>query len=205
MSGETDTIPSVKNCSNELTKISLTDGKERLAELPEVHLMGDSLVRNVRASKGSNAITWCYPGIRVENLMTRVEGVLKSATDNPLVVVHAGSNNIKGDRPAIVVEHLHQFTKEVHRVRPRAKILISTALPRFDRGSEGTNDVAEIAQELFFLCRRHRLAMVDASKELTSDPERHFSNDGLHLTEEGKAVFTSVLQDAIVKFIEKNY
>ncbi len=176
---------------------------------PDVHLLGDSIVRNVRVGKPGKATTWCYPGTRVEHLTTRVKTVLLKASKNPVVVLHAGTNNIGMDSPRGVAERLRHLTMEVRRVRPGARIVLSAILPRFARRpgvmDRFNSEVRQISRDVFHLCRHEGFAFVDATQELLRDPVRYYLRDGLHLTSEGKQVLSTIMAKAVLGLGQGNW
>jgi lysophospholipase L1-like esterase len=185
-----------------------TDEIQSPVEPNEVHLMGDSIVRGVKVGKPGKATTWCYPGTRVEHLTSRVKSVLKNAGPKPVVVVHAGTNNLDTDSPRGLSERLRNLAREVHRVRPKARMLISSILPRFDHGFRGLggfpNKVLPFAREISVFCQREGIECVDASQELLQNPGRYYAHDGLHLTQEGKQLLGSFLAGATVGLCQGN-
>lgn len=178
------------------------------SQSPEVHLIGDSIVRGVRVGRPGKATTWCYPGTRVEHLTTRVRPVLKRSGRNPVLVVHAGTNNVPMDSPKGVAERLRHLIQEARRVRSGVRIVVSSVLPRFDRGRRNSGDlsssVRQTAREMSLLCSRERVMFVDASQALLRNPGKHYARDGLHLTVAGKAVLGSFLEKAVRRLDQGN-
>ena len=163
----------------------------------EVLLMGDSLVRGVRAGKPGQATTLCYPGVRVEHLTSRVEAALGKASQSPVVVLHVGTNNLSSSSPGQLRGRVRQLFQAVRRVRPLAKVVYSNITPRDDSRSSHTFHpnlaVQRYSHELFELCRHSGVTWVDAAPDLLRDPKRYYLPDRLHLTEEGKVIMGGVL------------
>lgn len=187
---------------------SETDVQPPLNPPTEVHLIGDSIVRGVRVGKSDKTITWIYPGTRVEHITTRLKTILYKATPKPVLVVHAGTNNVPMDSPRGVAERLRHLIQEARRVRSGARIVISGILPRFDRRKRNAVDlglaVRQISQEVSLLCRQEGVTYVDASGELLKNPQRYYMRDGLHLTAEGKVILGSVLEKAVAGLHQGN-
>lgn len=173
------------------------EGKAHSTCPREVYLIGDSIVRGVRVGRPGKATTLCYPGTRVEHLTTRVQNVLSKASAAPIVVVHAGTNNIPMDSPKGIAERMRHFIREVRLVRPRAGVIVSNILPRFDGEFRNPkvrlNMVRQISQELSLLCRREGVSFFNAGPCLNDDMGKYYLRDGLHLNLEGKQLLGSEL------------
>jgi hypothetical protein len=169
----------------------------------EVHLVGDSIVRGVRVGRPGQAATWCYPGTRVEHLTTRIGAVLSKASPKPVVVVHAGTNNMQMDSPRGLAERLRHLVRKIRDVRPEAGVVISAILPRFDGGLPGYS-LRQFGHEISLVCRDEHVTFANATWELLRDPRKYFLRDGLHLSAEGKLVLSSVLSKAVLSMEQGN-
>ncbi|MGH0153496.1 UNVERIFIED_CONTAM: hypothetical protein FKN15_025367 [Acipenser sinensis] len=73
------------------------------AKRREVMIVGDSILRNTASSVRSLdplTTTVCYlPGASVKHITENVDRLLERTGDDPVVVVHIGTNNIERDRP----------------------------------------------------------------------------------------------------------
>src|ERR1700678_2874085 len=129
-SGDAPSIPMVNRFAvlgRAGTSSSVDDGASQPTTIgiPEVVLMGDSLVRGVRvrdSNKPVNSTTYCYPGVRVQHLTAQVKHVLGKVGPCPVVVMHVGANNVAVDSPGQLVGHVGACVREIRRLRPQARV-----------------------------------------------------------------------------------
>ncbi|MBI2481786.1 MAG: hypothetical protein HYV60_25020 [Planctomycetia bacterium] len=115
-----------------------------------------------------------------------------------IVVVYAGDNDIAHDKtPQRVYDDVKQLVELIHHKSPKTKIVYIAVKPSIKRWAlvdqvrEANRLITELASS------DERLVFVDVDKPMIGDdgmPRKElFVEDGLHLSEEGYAIWTSLV------------
>ncbi|XP_057193704.1 uncharacterized protein LOC130556584 isoform X2 [Triplophysa rosa] len=100
-------------------------------------VIGDSIVRNVRASSTKGKVrTHCFPGARVLDVSAQVPEILKDEAKVGAVVLHAGVNDVRMRQSEILKRDFRSLIETVRNASATARIIVSGPLPTYRRGNE---------------------------------------------------------------------
>ncbi|XP_057183570.1 uncharacterized protein LOC130550182 [Triplophysa rosa] len=115
--------------------------RNRFAALCEMEcnavVIGDSIVRNVRASFTQGKVrTHCFPGaLDVLDVSAQVTAILKDNANVGAVALHAGMNDVRILQSEILKRDFRSLIDMVRNASPTARIIISGPLPTYRRGN----------------------------------------------------------------------
>ncbi|PIK40491.1 hypothetical protein BSL78_22652 [Apostichopus japonicus] len=149
-------------------------------------LCGDSLVRYVdrefcRADKAKR-VRVCLPGAKIQDVSNRVN---KIVSDEEVVVVQVGTNNVQKESQNIIQSRYHELMCRL--ASTRAKVVICSLLPRFDN-KVLSEKIVTLNGLLYSLCADFGFTFVDMWSSFQGRRDL-FARDGLHLANTGASLF----------------
>jgi len=150
-------------------------------------IIGDSIVRNI---KKPSALTYCFPGAKVTDIMKKIPSIL---ADHPLintVVLHVGCNDIPKQSSEILKQDFIQLINSlpIH----SKKFFISGPLPSLNRGIGRFSRTLSLHTWLKLTCTARNIAFVDNFNLFWKRPA-FFQRDGIHPNGLGSRTLTDNL------------
>uniref|UniRef100_UPI00398EB7F6 uncharacterized protein n=1 Tax=Pristiophorus japonicus TaxID=55135 RepID=UPI00398EB7F6 len=161
-------------------------------------VIGDSMVRGIdRRFCGRNRdsrMVCCLPGARVKDVSERVQDILKWEGEQPVVVVHIGTNDIGKKRDEVL---RNEFKELGAKLKSRtSKVVISGLLP-VPRDSQSRNRrIAQMNTWLEQWCSREGFKFLGHWDRFWGRWDQ-YKPDGLHLGRTGTNVLGGVFASAV--------
>ena len=171
----------------------------------EVRMVGDSIIRGQlsefcgRAPRSRKR--FCIPGGDVDDVCDALDYVTNDMSNESLLLVHVGSNNIPRTRSE---ELLEKYKKMIDKIKCKTNnILISGVLPRIGAANVFFSRAFSLNNRLESLCRQEGVQFINTWNHFYEQPLM-FSGDGLHLNAVGSARFGRLMSEAVHTFWRKN-
>ena len=161
----------------------------------KIVVTGDSMLNGVNEkglSKSHNVKVKNYPGATSEDILDKIDDLLKVKPD--CLLVHVGTNDLTNN-----VNLLSSVKKMVNKVKnssPNTKLVFSSVILRKDK-KDISKKVGETNQRLKNYCKQKNIDFVDNSNII----EEHLGSKKLHLNKRGN----SILAKNILKFLRDSY
>ena len=156
-------------------------------------ILTDSIGKYV--SRFPNGIVHAFPGVTLERLAKKI---LNDPTlinlNNCYVLVHVGTNNLQTHSLEEIRELYEQLVAVILSVNPRARVLISSILPRAVDYSETQLKIRKINDNLRFYPIPNTIFLLAYGPFLRGGAPRGelYARDGLHLLPAGVALLRQV-------------
>ena len=160
-------------------------------EKKKIVVTGDSILNGVNEkglSKSHNVKVKNYPGATSEDILDKIDDLLKVKPD--CLLVHVGTNDLTNN-----VNLLNSVKKMVNKVKnssPNTKLVFSSVILRKDK-KDISKKVGETNQRLKNYCKQKNIDFVDNSNII----EEHLGSKKLHLNKRGN----SILEKNIFKYL----
>ena len=141
---------------------------------PTSLIIGDSIVRYV---KDRSAVTHCFPGAKVPDILEQIPNLLADYPHVKKVVVHVGTNDTANQQSELLKRdfiHLFNSLKVCGK-----QVFISGPIPPLGRGVGRFSRVLSLHTWLQSECCSHNLMFID-NFNLFWERSSFFSRDGLH-------------------------
>lgn len=187
---EKDTHADIVFLGDSITEGWLSDGLSAWNRLAAHHL-----IRNLGIS-----------GDRLQHLLWRIENGELDGVSPKLVVLLIGTNNIGVNTPEEITVGVAEIIRRIHSAVVGVQVLLVNILPRsYDSMVDGRKDSERLAvEQANDLIRRlengRNIFFLEAWRSFLDDNEnlrRDLMPDGLHLSQEGYAVFSKLLKQKI--------
>ncbi|CAJ1073701.1 hypothetical protein D4764_12G0010930 [Xyrichtys novacula] len=156
---------------------------------PTTLIVGDSIVRNIRFF---NAITRCFPGARVLDILTHLPTLLKSLpTSIQRIICHVGTNDTSLHQTELTKDHFTQLFNFLKNCE--LSVFISGPIPTSGRGCGSFSRVLSLHTCLQSACQAHSFAFVD-NFNLLWNRSSLFKSDGIHPNTAGSRMLAANLQ-----------
>lgn len=177
-------------------------------EPQEVRLVGDSILRGQLPEfcgrAPGNRKRFCMPGAGVSDISQSLDEVMSDTTDvtnNPLLLVHVGTNDVKRSRPEELID---RYRTLIQRLKSKSKnVIISGILPRIRADWRFYSKALAVNKLLNSLCSQEGITFVNLWKSFARQQDM-FAKDGLHLSAIGSARFGRLMDEAVCSFWSKN-
>ena len=150
--------------------------------------VGDSIVRKTDRvlNKGDDVVV-CLPGAKIEAITKRVENIVGSGKGGS-VLVHIGTNNVEREGTTAIVRKYRQLVRTLKQTRVE-QVILSGILPVMGRRGHKYRNCRGMAINMLVqkLCREE-VGFVDLWGSFVWGADMYMK-DGLHLSENGAAVF----------------
>lgn len=171
----------------------------------EVRVVGDSIIRGQLVEfcgrAPGNRKRFCIPGAGVNDVSDALDDVTNDISNNALIVVHAGTNDVVRTRSE---ELLQRYKVMIRRYRSKTNnVLISGVLPRIDADNVFYSKAFSLNNRLKSLCLQEGVEFINTWNDFYQQPVL-FADDGLHLNAVGSARLGRLLNDAVRSFWRKN-
>ena len=128
--------------------------------------------------------------------------VTKDANENTLLIIHAGSNDVKRTRSE---ELLEKYRKTIQRYKTKSKkIIISGILPKIGTDSTFYDKAFSTNTRLISLCQQEGVEYINLWNNFYGQRSL-FQQDGTHLNSVGSARMGRLLHEAVHNFTSKNF
>ena len=171
----------------------------------EVRMVGDSIIRGQlvefcgRAPRSRKR--FCIPGAGLDDVSEALDDVTNNMSNNALVVIHAGTNDVVRTRSEDLLE---RYKAMIQRYRSRTNnVLISGVLPRIDADNIFYSKAFSLNNRLKSLCLQEGVEFINTWNDFYQQPDL-FADDGLHLSAVGSARLGRLLNDAVRSVWLKN-
>ena len=159
---------------------------------PTTLILGDSIVRNIRFF---NAITHCFPGATVSDIMDKLPVLLQSVPSSiNRVIVHVGCNDTARRQSELTkncFSDLFRLLKQCGK-----SVFISGPLPTISHGTEHFSRLLSLNTWLQSTCCTHNLGFIDNFNLFWNRPSVYRS-DGVHPNRLGSSILAANLQHAV--------
>uniref|UniRef100_A0A3B5ASY0 SGNH hydrolase-type esterase domain-containing protein n=1 Tax=Stegastes partitus TaxID=144197 RepID=A0A3B5ASY0_9TELE len=152
----------------------ITSSTEPAPQLPSVLIVGDSIIRDVRSSK---AVTHCFPGAKVNDILTELPSLMAKFPSARKVVLHVGTNDIPRQQLELLKEDFKRLFNYLQRTE--REVFISGPLPTVGRGCGRFSRLLQIHMWLQSQCRSFGLGFI-GNFNLLWERSSFFKCDGLH-------------------------
>lgn len=157
-------------------------------------VVGDSLVRKVDTvfcgEDRENRVRVCFPGARIGDIEDRIEELVKSSGDRPLVALQVGTNQL-GEGSESVVQGYSALLDKVEGLE--CDVLVTGILPRFNMSSMLASRIVGVNRRIERMCRQRGIAFRDLWEEFAGKREM-YREDRLHLSQKGADIFGGIMR-----------
>ena len=165
--------------------------------------MGDSIVRNTDTILGKEEdVVVCLPGAGIEHVTERVEEIMGRGNGGS-ILVHIVTNNADKEGTTAILEKYRNLLKKTKQARI-GHIILSGMLPVFGNRIQGYRNSKRLAVNGMVkrLCKEEEVEYVDLWDSFVGKEEMYV-RVGLHLSENGAAVFAEGLSGAVASGLGK--
>ncbi|MGH0164410.1 UNVERIFIED_CONTAM: hypothetical protein FKN15_046840 [Acipenser sinensis] len=164
-------------------------------------IVGDSILRNTASSVRSldplTTTVCCLPGASVKHITENVDRLLEQTGDDPVVVVHIGTNNIGRDRPRSLQ---NKFRELGRKLKDKTKtVVFSGILPAPCKGPYGQLEIQNHNAWLKSWCTQEGFTFLEHWTTFYNK-DYLYRWDGLHLNRKG----TNLLRERILQEVQKH-
>ncbi len=124
-------------------------------------IVGDSIVRHVRATAEGKVRTHCFPGARVLDVSAQIPTILKGDESIAAVVIHAGVNDTKMRQTETLKRDFRSLIETVRSTLPATTIMVSGPLPTYRRGHKRFSRLFSLNKLLLSWCKKQKLLFVN--------------------------------------------
>ena len=163
-------------------------------------VLGDSLLKFAgEECKRKGYDVHCFPGIRIEELRHQVEKTDWKKVHPDVIVIHAGTNNIRrGISATEIMGDTMDLVDCIRKQVPKTKIVISGIL---HRRNVSEHFIRRINTALDWLCSVHDCLMVDGNCWIG---KFDIARDGIHLNRRGAQKLGNLLCKVIHSCVPGN-
>ncbi|CAJ1050757.1 hypothetical protein D4764_12G0010930 [Xyrichtys novacula] len=159
---------------------------------PTTLIVGDSIVRNIRFF---NALTRCFPGARVLDILTLLPTLLKSLpTSIQRIIIHVGTNDTSLHQTELTKDYFTQLFNFLKNCE--LSVFISDPIPTSGRGCGSFSRVLSLHTWLQSASQAHSFAFVD-NFNLFWNRSSLFKLDGIHPNTTGSRMLAANLQHTV--------
>ena len=160
-------------------------------------MTGDSMLNGVNEkglSKSHNVKVKNYPGATSEDILDKIDDLLKVKPD--CLLVHVGTNDLTNN--VNLLNSVKKMVKKVKNSSPNTKLVFSSVILRKDK-KDISKKVGETNQRLKNYCKQKNIDFVDNS----SITEEHLGSKKLHLNKRGNSFFSKEYLKVFERFLLK--
>lgn len=185
---------------NKTCKESVPKKKPEYEWTENVQLMGDSMIFNtgrIIKKKGGQWDVKSYPGIRMDQLTKVVKNIDVTDSKDKVVLVHVGTNNIKGwVKNGNVVSDTWELITNLKKTYQGAKISLIGIVNRLDVSVDLVN---KLNDEMEWVVEELGGKFLDPNSWLLKDC---LGKDGLHLNFKGNEIMAKMLIGLVRSLLE---
>ena len=156
-------------------------------------LIGDAMTAHVKLAKTENL---CLRNTSVEVLSSKIQTILKNKTNNPKIIIHAGSFDILHKKTGSEILKRH-FTQLLNALNRHQDVSISGPIACFRRGQEAFSRLLSFNTWLASACFAHKRRFIDNFNVFWNCADR-FQADGLHPNRRGSRLLTANIRHALL-------
>lgn len=171
---------------------NLKDTSDTVEPVPELLVIGDSIVRNIKLDYKLKTAVKCFPGARVKDIECQLESAL-SESNVSTVVLHCGTNDTTLRQSEILKNHFRDISSKLKQMKKN--IILSGPLPSFNRGCEKFSRLFNLNNWLSTWCKEQELVFVNNWNCFLGKPQL-FAKDGLHPSKSGAILLSRNIQEA---------
>ena len=132
----------------------------------QVIIAGDSMLNNIEEkfdlnTKTSNVSVRSFSGANTEGIKDYSIPLLRKEPN--VMSIHAGTNNVRTNKPSIIVDELVKLQEHIIKIAPSTKVVLSNIIRRHDYKQEQldkkiieTNSYLTVACNQRYKCNRNR-------------------------------------------------
>lgn len=173
------------------TNSEQASGSRTQVDQPNAIIIGDSMVRGLRMP---NSTTFVYGGATIERIISKISSTLPKDNTVKYLAVHVGTNNVKHDGQAEIIDKFDLLCKEIQNAirRPRGtEVILSGIYHRADSPAMNRK-IAAVNNALELLCERYGFIFME-NNDTAANSARIYKADGLHLNQHGFVAFQNRL------------
>ena len=149
------------------------------------------MLNNIKSRGVSKVSVSNFPGASSEDILSEVEGTLKTHPDT--LIVHAGTNDVP--KNINTLRSVKKLCEKAKRISPDTKIVFSNIIYRNDKRNTDKQHIDTNARLKSF-CNQKNISLIDNG----NIKEEHLGVKKLHLNRRGNSLFAKNL----LGFIEQN-
>lgn len=148
-------------------------------------VIGDSIVRDV---KMKSTKTYCFPGLRVQEIVSKIPGIIRDHSHLERLVVHVGTNDIRNQQSELLKLDFIELLKVLERLN--CHVYVSGPIPTLGRGIGRFSRLLNLHTWLAATCSDYNVAFID-NFNLFWERREFYWRDGLHPNRAGSRRLTA--------------
>lgn len=169
-----ETLPVIENMANQESK----------TQDPEVLVVGDSMIKNIDASKltnatGSEAVCKTYRGAKIEEVRQEFKNDCNRRNKKAhSIILHVGTNNLVDEKASEAAEKMEKLILEAK--TQGMNVAVSSVVRRYDNKVNPAR-IVEFNNLLHELCKKHKIAFISNN----NIGQNELNRSKLHLNRKG--------------------
>ena len=131
----------------------------------QVIIAGDSMLNNIEEkfdlnTKTSNVSVRSFSGATIEDMKDYSTPLLRKVPN--VIIIHAGMNNVRTDKPSIIVDKLVKLEEHIIKIAPSTRVVLSNIIRRHDYKQEQLDKkIIETNSLLAVACKQRQIDLID--------------------------------------------
>ena len=114
-------------------------------------------------TKASNVSVRSFSGATIEDMKDYSMPLLRKEPN--VIIIHVGMNNIRTDKPSIIVDKLVKLQEHIIKIAPSTRVVLSTIIRRHDYKQEQLDKkIIETNSLLAVACKQRQIDLIDKYK-----------------------------------------
>ncbi|XP_050804876.1 uncharacterized protein LOC127048856 [Gopherus flavomarginatus] len=167
----------------------------------QVLVMGDSIIRNIDSwvcDDQENRMVTCLPGAKIADLSRHLDRLMCSAGEEPVVVVHVGTNDIGKGRKDVLEAKFKLLGK---RLKSRTSMVAFSEMLPVPRSGPGRQAELQRLNEWMRRRCREEGSMFIRNWGHFWDGKSLYRRDGLHLNQSGTRLLALNIKKVVEQFL----
>ncbi|XP_075774322.1 uncharacterized protein LOC142825946 [Pelodiscus sinensis] len=178
-----------------------SDGEGMPARKRQVLVVGDSILRNIDSwvcDDRENRMVTCLPGAKVADLSRHLDRLMCSAGEEPVVVVHVGTNDVGKSRRDVLEAKFRLLGK---RLKSRTSMVAFSEMLPVPRAGPGRQaELQSLNAWMRRWCREERFRFIRNWGHFWERGSL-YRKDGLHLNQGGTRLLALNINKAVEQFL----
>jgi lysophospholipase L1-like esterase len=183
----------------------------------DVVFFGDSITDGWRGRQGKEvweehfkplkAANFGIGGDRTQHVLWRIQNGELEGIKPKVAVVMIGTNNLGANTNEEIAEGIKAIVEEIHKQRPKTKVLLLGVFPRAEKASNPARDrIKKINQMISKLGEEKYVKYLDFGKkflEKDGSLSRDIMPDYLHLSKKGYEIWANAVEPTVKEMLKK--
>ena len=111
-------------------------------------------------TKTSNVSVRSFSGATIEDMKDYSTPLLRKVPN--VIIIHAGMNNVRTDKPRIIVDKLVKLEEHIIKIAPSTRVVLSNIIRRHDYKQEQLDKkIVETNSLLAVACKQRQIDLID--------------------------------------------